>query len=86
MIPLSWRGPKSDMLRGIFSVDLRGIELGGGIFLVPSCGDVSANECEKRSRPPVGRVRYGLYCSPKTKREEASAFLVAASLLQQSGK
>lgn len=34
-------GPKSDMLRGIFSVDLRGIELGGGIFLAPRCGDDS---------------------------------------------
>lgn len=34
-------GAKSDMLRGIFSVDLRGIELGGGIFLAPSCGDDS---------------------------------------------
>lgn len=34
-------GSKSDMLGGIFSVDLRGIELGGGIFLAPSCGDDS---------------------------------------------
>lgn len=34
-------GWKSDTLGGIFSVDLRGIELGGGIFLAPSCGDDS---------------------------------------------
>lgn len=34
-------GAKSDMLGGIFSVDLRGIELEGGIFLAPSRRDDS---------------------------------------------